>query len=136
MTEGSDSSRRFRPISCLSRTADSTNPEPSMSSCSGTHLFSSHPLLTELRLCIFVFPTPPPLHTHVRAYLCVCVCVRVLRFITGSYDRTCKVWDTHTGQARGSYDSLQLSNLIGKFYCSGTLEARRPQKCCLRHRFQ
>jgi len=30
--------------------------------------------------------------------LCHTVCVCMISFITGSYDRTCKVWDTQSGE--------------------------------------
>ena len=52
-----------------------------------------------------------------------------LRFITGSYDRTCKIWDTHTGEELCSLEwhknvvySLSFNNPFGDKVATGSFD--------------
>jgi WD40 repeat protein len=57
------------------------------------------------------------------------VLIFVFRFITGSYDRTCKIWDTHTGEELFTLEghknvvySLSFNNPFGDRVATGSFD--------------
>ena len=52
-----------------------------------------------------------------------------IRFITGSYDRTCKIWNTHTGEEMFSLEGhknvvycLSFNNPFGDMVATGSFD--------------
>ena len=62
----------------------------------------------------------------------------ITRFITGSYDRTCKIWNTHTGEEMFSLEGhknvvycLSFNNPFGDMVATGSFDKTAKVKILL-----